>query len=98
METIITREEMTREEAKELELTDFLRELVNIIARKFERQKVDIDDLQRSLERLREDEIIELRRCMYEIKERMNELNEKLDDLKEKEQKISREILGAILD
>ena len=92
------REEMTRDDAKELELEDFLRELVDIIGKRFDGQKVDILDLQRTIERIKEDDIIELRRNMYEIKERIAELNEKVNEIAEKEKKISRDILGAIIE
>ena len=94
----MTREELTREEAKDLEITDFLKELVDIIAKRFDKQKADIADLQRSLDRIKEDDVIELRRCMYEIKERLATLNDKIDELAEKEKKISRDILGAIIE
>ena len=97
-EYVIAREEMTRQEAKEVELEDFLKELVDIISRKFDVQKADIADLQRSVDAIKEDDIIELRRSMYEIKEKIAELSERVSELAEKEKKISRDILGAIIE
>jgi polyhydroxyalkanoate synthesis regulator phasin len=97
-EYIVAREEMTRQEAKEVELEDFLKELVDIISRKFDVQKADIADLQRSVDAIKEDDIIELRRSMYEIKEKITELSERVTELAEKERKISRDILGAIIE
>ncbi len=97
-EYVIAREEMTREETKEVELEDFLRELVDILSRKFDNQKADIADLQRSIDAIKEDDIIELRRSIYEIKEKLFELTERVTEIAEKERKISRDILGAIID
>ena len=97
-EYVIAREEMTRQEVREVELEDFLKELVDIISRKFDVQKADIADLQRSVDAIKEDDIIELRRSMYEIKEKITELNERVTELAEKERKISRDILGAIIE
>jgi len=97
-EYVIAREEMTKEEAKEVELEDFLRELVDILSRKFDNQKADIADLQRSIDAIKEDDIIELRRSIYEIKEKLFELTERVTEIAEKERKISRDILGAIIE
>lgn len=94
----IGREELTSEEAREVELEDFLRELVELIAKRFDAQKADIEELRRTVDMLKEDDIIDLRRCMYEVKESISELAERLEELAEKERKISRDILGAIID
>ena len=92
------REELTKDEAKELEVTDFLRELVCILGQKFDNQKNDIEELQRSMDTLKENEIIEMKASINEIMERLSEINIRLEGLSEKEKKISRDILGAILD
>ena len=92
------REELTKEEAKELEISDFLRELVCIISQKFDSQKNQIMDLQRNISNIKENDIIEMKASINEIMERLSEINIRLDELSEKEKKISRDILGAILD
>ncbi|MCX6818664.1 MAG: hypothetical protein NT129_01550 [Candidatus Aenigmarchaeota archaeon] len=84
-EYVIAREEMTREETKEVELEDFLRELVDILSRKFDNQKADIADLQRSIDAIKEDDIIELRRSIYEIKEKLFELTERVTNSRKRE-------------
>ena len=92
------REELTKQEAKELEITDFLRELVCILSQKFESQKSQITELQLSMSKIKENELIEMKASINEIVERLSEMNIRLEELSEKEKKISRDILGAILD
>ena len=92
------REELTKEEAKELEITDFLRELVRILSQKFENQKSQITELQLNMSNMKENDLIEMKASINEIVERLSEMNIRLDDLSEKEKKISRDILGAIID
>ena len=92
------REELTKEETKELEITDFLRELVCIISQKFDNQKNQIAELQRNMNNMKENDVIEMKASINEIMERLSEMNIRLDDLSEKEKKISRDILGAIID
>ena len=94
----IEREELTSEEAREVELEDFLRELVDIIAKRFDAQKADMEELRRTMDMIKEDDIIDLRRCMYEVKESISVLADRVEELAEKERKISRDILGAIID
>ena len=92
------REELTKEEAKELEISDFMRELVTIISHKFENQKTQIADLQQNMSNIKYNDITEIKANINEIIEKINAMNLRLDDLSEKEKKISRDILGAIID
>ena len=92
------REELTREESREMEVTDFLRELVCILSQKFENQKNQMTELQKNINNIKENDLIEMKASINEIVERLSEINIRLNELSEKEKKISRDILGAIID
>ena len=47
---------------------------------------------------IKENDLIEMKASINEVVERLGEMNIRLEDLSEKEKKISRDILGAIID
>ena len=51
-----------------------------------------------SMSNIKENELIEIKASINEIVERLSEMNIRLEELSEKEKKISRDILGAIID
>lgn len=74
-------EEMPAEEKKEIELSEFLRELVIKINKRFEEQKNNMADVRRDIERL---------------DEKINTLEKNLEEVAEREKRISRDILAII--
>jgi uncharacterized coiled-coil DUF342 family protein len=89
--------EMTREEKREIELEQFMRELVETIAKRFEEQKNSINFLKSVADDVK-DEVASLRQEMLELSGRLSELNDSLTKLGERHNKLSRDIIGAILD
>lgn len=74
-------EEMPAEDKKELELSEFLRELVIKINKRFEVQENSIDDVRKNVER---------------VEEEIKLLENKLEEVSEREKRISRDILAII--
>lgn len=89
--------EMTREERHEVALEEFMRELVETIAKRFEEQKNSIDFLKSVADDMK-DEITALHQETMELRRVITTVNENVSRLTEKQNKISRDILGAIID
>ena len=85
-------EELTVAEKRELELSEFLREFINIINEKFTKQKDLIDSMSRDISSIKNDDIFELKRSIDDMKEKINSLDEKIP----REEKISRDILDDL--
>ncbi len=88
---------MTKDERREVELEEFMRELVSTVAKKFEEQKKSISFIRAIADDMK-DETEALRRDILEIREDMASIKENVTKLTDKQNKISRDILGAILD
>lgn len=89
--------EMTSEERKEVALEDFMRELVDTIAKRFDEQKTSITFLKSVADDMK-DEITSLHEEITELRREIVSINEGIVKLTEKQNKISRDILGAIID
>ena len=74
-------EELPVDERKEIELSEFLRELVTKINNRFDDQQNSIEDAKRNIERL---------------EEKIRLLENKLEEVAEREKRISRDILAII--
>jgi type I site-specific restriction-modification system R (restriction) subunit len=87
-------EELTAIEKKEMEISEFLRELVEIISEKFAKQKDVIESINREISSIKNEDIFELKRSIEDLKERINLLDIKLS----REEKISKDILDSLIE
>ena len=74
-------EELPVDERKEIELSEFLRELVTKVNKRFDIQENAVEDAKRNIERL---------------EEKIRLLENKLEEVAEREKRISRDILAII--
>ena len=74
-------EELPVDEKKEIELSEFLRELVTKINKRFDDQENAVEDAKRNIERL---------------EEKIRVLESNLEEVAEREKRISRDILAII--
>ncbi len=89
--------EMTREERHELLLQDFMRELVDIVAKRFEEQKRSIEFVKAVADDMKDD-ITSLRQEIMELRNGTKDIDEKVRMLSEKQTRLSRDILNALID
>jgi len=94
-------QEMTREERREMSheiaLEEFMRELVEILAKRFEEQKSSVGFLKSVADDMK-DEMTSIRQEVQEMRQNVIAINESITKLTERQNKISRDILGAIID
>lgn len=90
-------EEMTREERASVSVEEFLKELIDVLNKKFEEQKKAIAEMNAKLDEARRDAHV-LHREISDLQGNVNSINGTVAALDEKQKRISRDILGAILD